>query len=223
MHLQISILTFRIFHETNSQNMKHFLLSTSLFLSGAGLSAQTAFWTDNFGQGCNQGQAATAYVGPMGSWTQATTGTNDSYADGWFISATASGTGAQNCSDNCTANSVATDRSLHIGNAAIPLVGFGADTGSTYLTGSFCASFGVCSVTNKRIESPTINCANRTDIGVSFLYYEGGELGGDEATLVYSADGGITWSQIDVLAKISASCSGTSGLWTEFSIALLTF
>jgi hypothetical protein len=198
--------------------MKHILLTATLFMSGAGLFAQTAFWTENFGQGCNQGQAATAYSSANGSWTETATGTNDPYADGWFVSATASGTGTQNCSDNCSQSSV-TDRTLHIGNAAVPLVGIGADTGSTYLTGVFCPG-GICSVTNKRIESPTINTVNRFDIGISFLYYEGGELGGDEATLWYSPDAGVTWQQVDQLAKISASCAGTSGLWTEFSLLL---
>lgn len=200
--------------------MKHFLLSASLFITCAA-SAQTAFWTDNFGQGCDRGMDANTYVGSMGPWTESSTGTNDAQADLWFVSSTASGTGAQNCSDNCIVNTVQ-NRSLHIGNAAVVIpnvITIGEDTGSTYLTGTFC-SWGICSNTNKRIESPVINCVGRTSIGVSFLYYEGGEFMGDEATLWYSPDGGTTWSQIDQIAKISASCATPSGLWTEFSCAL---
>lgn len=197
--------------------MKKLLLSASLLISAAGF-AQTAFWIENFGTGCNPGQAATAYTSANGPWTQSLTGTNDPYADGWFISARASGTGAQNCSDNCATASV-TDQTLHVGNAAIPLVGFGADTGSTYLTGTFCSG-GICSTTHKRIESPAINTVNRDSVGISFLYYEGGELNGDEATLWYSPDNGMTWTQINQLAKISNSCAAPSGLWTEFSMLL---
>lgn len=197
--------------------MKHLLLSASLIISCAA-SAQTAFWTESFGMGCDRGQAAAAYVGTNGAWTQTATGTNDPYADEWFVSATASGTGPQNCSENCNIMAV-TDRSLHVGNAAVALVNIGADTGSTYLTGQFCG-FGICSVTNKRVESPTINCVGRTNIGVSFLYYEGGELGGDEATLWYSPDGGTSWTQVDAIAKTTGTCTAPQGVWTEFSVAL---
>jgi hypothetical protein len=199
---------------------KHLLLSASLFIACAA-SAQTAFWADNFGSGCDRGMDANTYSGTMGPWTEASSGTNDTHADLWFVSATASGTGAQNCSDNCIVNTVQ-NRTLHIGNAAVMIpntINIGEDTGSTYLTGAFCG-FGICNTTNKRIESPVINCVGRTSIGVSFLYYEGGEFMGDEATLVYSPDGGVTWTQIDQLAKISASCTVPGGLWTEFSVAL---
>jgi len=197
--------------------MKKLLLSATLIITTSTF-AQTSFWVESFGMGCTPGMAANTYSGTNGPWTQTTTGTNDSYADGWFVSARASGTGAQNCSDNCSALPV-TDRSLHVGNAAIPLVGFGADTGSTYLTGTFCSS-GICSATHKRIESPSVNTVGRDSVGISFVYYEGGELNGDEATLWYSGDNGLTWTQIDQLAKISNSCAAPSGLWTEFSMLL---
>lgn len=197
--------------------MKKLLLSGSLIIATATF-AQTSFWTENFFTGCTRGTVANGFTTINGTWSETSTGTNDTYADGWYVSATASGTGAQNCSDNCNVSSV-NDRSLHVGNAAVPLANVGADTGSTYLTGTFC-QFGVCSNTNKRIESPTINTANRDSVGISFLYYEGGELGGDEATLWYSPDAGLTWMQVDQLAKISNSCAAPSGLWTEFSMLL---
>jgi hypothetical protein len=197
--------------------MKKLLLSASLIITTASF-AQTAFWTETFGTGCNPGQLASSYSGTNGPWAITSTGTNDTYADGWFVSARASGTGAQNCSDNCSQAAV-TDQTLHVGNAAIPLVGFGADTGSTYLTGTFCGS-GICSTTHKRAESPSINTVSRDSVGISFLYYEGGELMGDEATLWYSPDNGVTWTMIDQLAKISNSCAAPSGLWTEFSMLL---
>jgi hypothetical protein len=197
--------------------MKKLLLSASLIITTASF-AQTSFWVENWGTGCTPGMDASTYSGTNGPWVITSTGTNDPYADGWYVSARASGTGAQNCSDNCASANV-TDRTLHVGNAAIPLVGFGADTGSTYLTGTFCGS-GICSTTHKRCESPSINTVNRDSVGISFLYYEGGEFMGDEATLWYSPDNGVTWTMINQLAKISASCAAPSGLWTEFSMLL---
>lgn len=198
--------------------MKKLLLSATLIITTASF-AQSAFWVENFGQGCNRGTAANGFSTINGSWSEASTGTNDAYADGWFVSATASGAGAQNCSDNCTTNSTVTDRSLHVGNAAVAAANIGSDSGSTYITGSLCG-FGICATTNKRIESPSINTVNRDSVGISFAYYEGGEFMGDEATLWYSPDNGVTWQMIDQLAKISASCAAPSGLWTEFSMLL---
>lgn len=200
--------------------MKHILLSATLLIAMSS-SSQTAFWTDNFGSGCSRAMDANTYSGSMGPWTETATGTNDTYANRWFVSATASGTGAQNCSDNCIIASVQ-NRTLHISNTTIsvpPFVSITADTGSAYFTGGVCG-VGVCAATDKRIESPVINCVGRTSIGVSFVYYESGETTNDDATLWYSPDGGVTWTQIDPLAKISASCAAPSGLWTEFSIAL---
>ena len=198
--------------------MKKLLLSVSLIISSAAF-AQTAFWTETFGTGCNRGQTANGFATVNGPWTQTSTGTNDAYADLWCVSGTATGEGAQNCSDNCITNSTADNQSLHVANAAIAIVNFGADTGSTYLTGTFCGA-GICSTTHKRIESPSVNTVNRDSVGISFLYYEGGEFMGDEATLWYSADNGTTWTMINQLAKVSASCAAPSGLWTEFSMLL---
>lgn len=201
--------------------MKKILLSASLIITTASF-AQTAFWTESFGSGCNRGQLANNFATTNGPWTVASTGTNDTYANQWYVSATASGEGAQNCSDNCFFNSIATNQSLHVSNVNIVIPNFvsvGADTGSSYFSGGLCG-FGVCALTDRRAESPSINTVNRNNVGISFMYYENGDGANDDATLWYSPDGGITWSQIDALAKISASCAGMSGLWTEFSMAL---
>ena len=200
--------------------MKHFYMIASAVLLAVASPAQTLFWSEDFGNGCNRGQSPTAFASVNGNWTVSNTGTNDPYADNWYVSATAAGTGGGNCSDNCLFVNT-TNRSLHIGNAAVVIpsvANIGADTGSTYLTGAFCG-FGICSVTNKRVESPVINCLGKSNIAIAFTYYEGGELVGDEATLWFSADAGVTWTQIDVLPKTTVGpCTAPSATWFEYSV-----
>jgi len=199
--------------------MKKRLLFFSIFLAPfSALLAQTAFWTEDFGTGCNRGQSPVAFLSVNGAWTQTNTGTNDAYADLWFVSATASGTGGGNCSESCLFQST-TNQSLHIGNAAISFINFGMDTGSTYLTGVFCGS-GICSTTHKRVESPVINCLAKSNIIASFTYYEGGEGTDDDATFWFSPDAGVTWQQIDPLPKTTVGpCSAPSASWVEYSVA----
>ena len=200
---------------------KIFTLSAFAFIA-LSMNAQV-FWTENFGLTCSRGQLASAYTGSNGTWSIATTGTNDPYADGWFVSGTASGTGVGNCSISCLITP-SQNSSLHIGNAAfvIPNVtSVGADTGSTYLTGVFCSLATICSTTHKRVQSPTINCTGKTNITLSCLYYEGGEAAADFSTLVYSADNGVTWSNLNAMPMTTnTSCTAPFGKWTAYTYAL---
>jgi hypothetical protein len=186
------------------------------------LQAQVTFWTEDFGSGCNRGQTAAMYTGSNGAWAITNTGTNESDPNNWFVSATASGTSAGACNNNCTMASV-TNRTLHIGNPAVFYPGFaniGADTGSTYLTGTFCP-IGICSITNKRAESPNINTTGYSGISISFLYYENGENSIDDASLYYSSDGGASWNLADALAKTVGACASVlGGTWTAITIPL---
>lgn len=195
--------------------MKKIFTLSAIVLSTLTINAQV-FWTEDFGAGCNQGQLVAAYTGTNGAWTMATTGTNDSYADAWYVSATANGTGLNNCATFCTN---ANNRSLHVGNADLSALGVHADTGSTYLTGVFCGS-GICSTTHKRAQSPTINCTGKTNIVLTCLYYEGGELNGDYATLVFSADNGVTWSNVIQMPQTISACPAPNGTWRSYSYAL---
>ena len=191
--------------------MKKLLLISSLFFATI---SNAQFWTEGFGTGCNSGTQASGYVSSNGTWTVTSTGTNDSYADIWFVSSKCSNTGAANCAAGCSNSNNAT---LHVGNAAIPLVSVPADSAATYLTGVFCSSFAICSVTHKRVESPVINCSGHTGITISFVYIEGGEASDDDATLWYYD--GTSWAQIDALAKTTV-CASTSGIWTSFTTSL---
>lgn len=196
---------------------KLYSLSALVLLTGA--SYAQAFWTEDFGTGCNRGQLATAYSGPNGAWTIASPGANGNVANTWYISATSANTGAGNCADNCNFNAV-TNATLHVSNVAIVIPAFitvGADTGASYFSGGF-SSFGYTANTSRRAESPMINCTGQTNISISFIYLENGDAANDDASLVFSADGGTTWSVIDALAKTN-TCSGT-GEWTSFTATL---
>lgn len=195
---------------------KLYFSSAFLFLAVSAFS-QT-FWTEDFGTGCNRGQLASAYTGTNGAWTITSTGSNGNVANTWYVSATADNTGAGNCADNCIVNSV-TNASLHVSNVAIVIPSFltvNADTGASYFTGGF-SSFGYTANSNKRVESPVINCTGQSNITLSFLYLENGDASTDDASLVYSADGGTTWTTIDPLAKTSGCAAGQ---WTAFTFSL---
>ncbi|MDQ3047391.1 MAG: hypothetical protein M3R27_07570, partial [Bacteroidota bacterium] len=84
--------------------MKKQLLSISILLCATVLStAQTVFWTEGFSTGCNQGVVANGFSGANGAWTSASTGTNDPYANIFFVSATEAYTGIGGCGDGCIA------------------------------------------------------------------------------------------------------------------------
>jgi hypothetical protein len=199
--------------------MKKLFSAFILLLAGTSSYAQT-FWTEDFGTGCNRGQAASSYTGTNGPWTITATGTNDAYANSWYVSATCAGTGAGNCSSSCI-SAGATNASLHVSNIDIIVPSFltaNADTGASYFSGGLCG-FGYCAATNRRAESPLINCSGKSNISVSFLYLENGSGTSDDASLCYSADGGTTWTTIDPLAKTTGSCS-SAGQWTSLAVTL---
>lgn len=192
---------------------KKILLLSGLILSVLSGSAQI-FWTENFGTGCDAGLLATAATTTNGPWTMSNTGVNQAAANNWYISATANGNPAGQCGSGC-----GTDRSLHVGATVNALGSPATESGALYFEGldGLCG-FIPCGATNKRIESPTINCSGKTAITIDFVYLEGGNAI-DNATLVYSADG-TTWSLlVDLPKTLNASC-GTFGLWTAYSIAL---
>ena len=200
----------------------------------AGGNLTVVFWTENFGTGCNQGNQASSYTGgPNGAWTVSNTGTNDVGTNNdFFVSATEAGMGAGNCGSGCLDNSNLTDRTLHVGNYsgspnAILFCPFG-DCGAAYDGGGIevlgCGFFGIpCARTNRRAESPSINCSGHSNIILEFEYIENGEGSNDNATLWYFNGSG--WSLLVDLPK-TLCCGGSpcglggQGLWTAYSINL---
>lgn len=190
--------------------MKVLLSALLLFWSILGFS-QSPFWTEGFGTGCQQGQLATAYSGPSGSWTVTETGSNQASGNVWYISAMENNTGEGNCGEVCGSN-----QTLHIGNQTV--LGVPADGGAAYYEGlaGFCDFF-PCGGTDIRIESAVIDCSNFDNIQLDFLYLEGGNAI-DNATVWYFD--GTTWTEIDDPPKtFSATCS-PQGQWTARTIDL---
>lgn len=186
------------------------LLLTLLSVCSLNVLSQVTFWTEDFGSGCDQGQLATSAFTGFGFWTMTSTGLNADTANDWFISAMANGGTEGQCAAVCGDN-----RTLHVGVLGTAL---GTDIGAQYYEGSsaLCGFF-PCGATDKRIESPTINCEGFSDISLSFLYLEGGNAI-DNATVWYFD--GSSWSQLSDPAKTPVGSCGNTGQWTAYSIAL---
>lgn len=197
--------------------MKQFILLT-FCLSYVLTSFSQPFWTEDFGVGCSQGTLASAYTGTNGSWTIPNTGTNDTYANDFFVSATEAGTGVGNCGDGCLDTPTLINRTLHVGNVAVASLVI-SDNGASYNTGGTCGPpFNICVLTDKRIASPTIDCSGRSNITLSFNYMENGDATADNAELWYYE--GNTWAILEDLAKTTVVCPSGQGLWTAHSVLL---
>lgn len=170
----------------------------------------TAFWTENFGAGCTQGNLASSYTGANGIWVITSTGSNDAESNKWFVSSTSAGMGAGNCGNSCLNDTSLTNRTLHIGENYMDL-GSGLDVLDNG------AGYNKDLETNWRVESPPINCTGKSNIKLSFNYIENGSGVLDNATLWYYD--GSAWSQIDSLAKTATNCSFL-GKWTAYLISL---
>lgn len=195
--------------------MKKLYLIITICISAFVANAQV-FWTEDFGTGCNQGQLASAFTGINGTWTIASTGTNDPYANTFYVGAQEAGNAIGACGTGCAGT---VDATLHVGNVAIPALSLAADPGAAYVSGGGCG-FGICVITNKRAESPIINCTGKSSITISFGYMENGETTMDDGSLWYSADGGTSWSLLNNMAKTAFGTCSPQGMWTAYSYAL---
>lgn len=187
------------------------IVFSALSFLASDLKAQAPFWTETFSNSCTVG--CTTYTGPNGTWTVTSTGINNSGANIWYFSCAENGNAAGTCGTGC-----GTDQSLHIANSGVSTsaaffcpVG---DCGAAYDDSS------PAEMTNKRVESPTINCSGYSDINVSFNYIENGQTTSDDASLWYF-DGSL-WLLLSNTPKTNnATCGGFGvGLWTAFSIQL---
>lgn len=190
--------------------MKKIYYSLLLSVMATGAFAQVPFWTENFGTGCSQGNYANGFNPGQGVWTVSLTGTNDTYANKWFISATEAGMGIGNCGDGCNGGG-STNRTLHVGYDFPPLSLI--DDGAAYLAGAGANS-------NMRIQSPVINCTGQNTISLKFAYILQGTVNADYFDVQYSANGGSTWSTIATPPPTNNGGCGGQGLWTGYTVAL---
>ncbi|MBS1764286.1 MAG: T9SS type A sorting domain-containing protein [Bacteroidetes bacterium] len=164
---------------------------------GAAASGGTTFWSENFSSGAG--------------WSLANvTGTEGTDPNFFTISDNEGGVTPPGCSTAGNGNNT-----LHVTSV------FNPNGGAAYDAGGLCGIL-YCPETNRRAQSPVINCSGKSNISLSFNYIEYGDGTNDNATLWYYD--GSTWTQIADMPKTSC-CGGTcngfrQGKWTAYSITL---
>lgn len=193
--------------------MNRLLLLFALVLP-ASVFSQTVFWTENFNNSCSANCSAVGYNGGNGAWTQTVTGVEGADPNMWYVSCAENGYVPGNCGSGCVpASAIATLATLHVGSNPNSL----GDLGAAYDAGGLCGLW-TCPQTDRRIESPVINCSGRTNITLAFNYIKFGAPPNDDATVWYYD--GSTWSQLTNPAQTLINCAGGQGRWTAFSFAL---
>lgn len=173
--------------------------------------SQTVFWQETFGTGCSQGTVANVVATPSnGAWfiVSMLGGIgNGASANDWFISASSAGLPIGLCADGCVNTPSLTNKTLHISSPFPPKI----DTAAIYKQ-SFTSN------TNKRAESPTINCTAWGSMTVSFNFLASQNIPTDVCELMYT-ENGANWNSIDVLPATTTSCAG-SATWATISYTL---
>ncbi len=187
-----------------------------IFLNATITKSQTVFWTENFTNNCSSGCLVSSYTtGPNGAWTWMSTGTNNSFANTWFVSCAENGNAVGDCGTSCTSNNA----TLHVGNVAgSPLSTLfcpTGDCGAAYDAGITDGSVKA----NARAASPTINCTGKYSIHLNFNYMADGDTAYDYARIDYYD--GITWSTLQQIAFSDNTACIPQGTWTAYPMVIL--
>ncbi len=168
------------------------------------------FWVENFESGSTAGELVTAYTGPNGAWTLTITGTEGTSPNVWYVSCAENGHTTGVCGTGCAAVSpTATLATLHVGSTTLGDLGASYDVGGVFNT-----------TTDRRAESPTINCTGKYGITMKFYYIMDGQPAVDYATIWYSANNGTTWTLLDSPPTTPPICPGGQGYWDARSVVL---
>lgn len=204
--------------------MKNIYLLICVLCSLA-LKSQTVFWGETWGVGTtctfNQGTLANGFNSSNGVWsTNSTLGTNDAFANVWYVSQTEGGQPLNSCSAGCFDTATIVNRTLHIGAAQnSPTYGVICPTGDCEAI--FDPGFGLNQVrTNVRTESPVISTIGKTGIILQFDYIFRGSKGD---TLHVWAFNGAVWINLGVPPATTTcvvNAPDTNGLWTQASYNL---
>lgn len=177
------------------------ILSTSLLCAAQ----PTIFWSEDFNQSASSCNPTSA---PF-YWTVSELGAQGSAANYWYIDTTV------NCHhyDTCYAKDTSTiNRALYISYG---------DTCDSALYGPVYKK-GCDNTTNKRVESPAIDCSGKSNITLEFDYMARKLLAYDYAKLWYSANGGSTWDSLSLVLN-SGFCptyGQLGGYWKHYSVVL---
>ncbi len=194
---------------------KLFTIFAVCFLLCSYTSQAQIFWTENFESGSTSGELVTAYTGPNGTWTLTVTGTEGANFNPWYVSCAENGHTNGVCGTACASvSSTATLATLHIGASTTSTIPLG-DNGASYDNGGTGGVFSA-PATDRRAESPIINCTGKTSITLSFNYIENGDGTNDDGTVWYFD--GSTWSLLVNTPK-TLLC-GVQGQWAHYAYAL---
>jgi hypothetical protein len=159
------------------------------------------FWTENFGTANskgNKGNLAANYSGSNGQWTASYPSVNGKYPNQWYVSSMEAGVGVGNCSKRFSSKSILTNNTLHIASSTSKFV-----TNNELTTGDIGANYAVSpeALTDNLIESPYINCTNKSNITLTFDYFCGSR---PEALFSVYYHDGIEWN---ILGKLKLTKS----------------
>ncbi|HBW85604.1 MAG TPA: hypothetical protein DEF82_02335 [Crocinitomicaceae bacterium] len=144
-------------------------------------------------------------------WTlNISTGQNDIDANIWVISDAEGGVAAGGCGVAGNGN-----KTLHVGCQGTWCTG----TGATYNAGDGGLGF-IYATTNKRaVFASNISTLNSQNLSVEFDYIGIGQANDDFGTVIFSTDGGTTWTNLQTITS-ATTCANGQGLWTHLSIPL---
>ena len=147
------------------------------------------------------------------AWTlNVQSGLNGPDANLWVISDAEGGMPAGSCGIATNGN-----KTLHIGCQGTWCVGSGA----TYNAGDGGLGF-MDATTHKRTYLNTnINTSNVSDLVLEFDYIGIGQAGVDYGNVIYSTNGGASWTVLQPIAA-ATTCTSGQGLWTH-SFMLMPF
>lgn len=163
---------------------------------GSGGGPPEVIWLEAFENGCGAGCPVSSYTSSNGSWMLQSTGTNQVFANQWYVSCAENGNAPNTCGAGC-----GNDESLHVGSVPGSPAGFcpTGDCGAAY-----DASNNV--TTNRRAVSPTIDASGHADLTLSFFLIGAGAPGSDFAALEISTDGGANWIPVAVPGGLTTGC-----------------
>jgi hypothetical protein len=144
----------------------------------------------------------------VNAWTLNTpTGVNGSDPNFWTVSDNEGGVLPPGCGVAGNGNN-----SLHITSV------FNPAGGASYDAGGLCG-FLFCPQTSSRAESGNISTVGATSLTLTFDYISVGDGLIDNASVVYSTNGGSTWATLAASIK-STVCANGQGQWTAASFPL---
>lgn len=167
----------------------------SLFLKNG--VAQTTIWQNDFEN--------------PSEWTlNVSIGQNAMDANQWMISDAEGGVAAGGCGVAGNGN-----KTLHVGCQGSWCVG----TGATYNAGDGGLGFFDATTNKRAFIASNISTLNSQNLSLEFDYIGIGQAGDDYGTVVYSTNGGSTWTNLQTITSAS-TCSSGQGLWTHISISM---